>query len=308
MSYTSERVEPEEQPITLNNGWNWAGYPSAMAMSINNALVNHVPAEGDFLKSQTSCAIYYPALGWIGTLKTLLPGMGLMYLSNNSQAVTFTYNRGAKTDGIENNITAEENYWQPNVQAYPNNMTIMAVVELDDTEIQSEDFELVVFANGECRGSAKLMFVEALNRYIAFLTVYGDEVAELNFSLYDATTGMTTFNSDESLIFSTNTIVGEPMSPYVVRFRSTTGLDEGNTSVNIFPNPVEKGSLFSIGLPDDGNKVQIEIVNALGVVERLNALSLQTSATLRAPEAVGVYTLRITVEGKGTYIRKLIVR
>ena len=306
VSMTGEVADPEEHPVSLNTGWTWVGYPTNQALPISVALANLEPVDGDFLKSQTSSAIYYDALGWIGSLKTLTPGVGLMYKSNNEETVTFSYNTEAKAVETEPNLTAEGNLWEPVVQAYPYNMSVMAVVEVNDEELQSERYELAAFANGVCRGSTKLMYVEPLNRYMAFLTVYGEEAAELNFGLYDAETGMTTFESSERLDFIANAIVGDPMEPYVVSFRGTTGIDEQSIDVNVYPNPVDKGSTFSIDLPANGSKVQIDIINALGVV--VESVSTSAVQTMKAPEAAGVYTLRITVDGNKTHIRKLIVR
>ena len=306
VSMTTEVVVAEEHPVTLNPGWTWAGYPSAMALSLTDAMANHDPAEGDMMKSQEGYAMFYPELGWIGSLRTLIPGMGLMYHSNGTAPVNLTYATGERAGETEENITARGNRWEPNPNAYRDNMTVLAVVELDGMELGSDRYELAAFANDVCLGSAKLMKVEALNRYMAFLTVYGEGTAELNFGLYDNETGMVTFESDERLDFVVNAITGDPMEPYVVSFRSTTGLDEHDANVNIYPNPVEKGSTFSLDLPADGSKVQVDVINALGVV--VESVSTPAVRTMKAPEAAGVYTLRITVNGNRTYIRKLIVR
>ena len=85
-------------------------------------------------------------------------------------------------------------------------------------------------------------------------------------------------------------------------------MDELTNSVQVYPNPVNRGERFSINVADDvKSPIRVEIVNALGV-EMLHATSVQIPATLTAPSAAGVYTLRITVEGKGTLVRKLVVR
>ncbi|MBQ6771902.1 MAG: T9SS type A sorting domain-containing protein [Bacteroidales bacterium] len=84
-------------------------------------------------------------------------------------------------------------------------------------------------------------------------------------------------------------------------------MDEWATNVNIFPNPVNRGERFSLGMTDDmKGRVQVEIVNSLGqVVETQNLASPQD---LAVPKVAGVYTLRITTEGKGTCFRKLVVK
>lgn len=306
VSMATEVVVPEEHPITLNPGWTWVGYPSAMSVSIADAMANFEPAEGDMLKAQEGYTMYYPELGWIGSLRTLVPGMGLMYHSNSIAPVSLTYATGERAGETEENITARGNYWVPNPNAYRDNMTVLAVVELDGVELGSDRYELAAFANGVCLGSAKLMKVDALNRYMAFLTVGGEGVVELNFGLYDAETGMVSFESDDHLDFVANAITGNPTEPFVVSFRGTTGIDEQNVDVNVYPNPVDKGSTFNIGLTADANTVQVDIVNALGVV--VESVSTSAVQTMKAPETAGVYTMRIIVDGKRTYIRKLIVR
>ena len=151
------------------------------------------------------------------------------------------------------------------------------------------------------------MYVEPLNRYMAFLTVAGDEAAELRFGLYNTETGEECIDSDNVITYVTNAVIGSFAEPYVVSFRGNTGVDEWANSLQIFPNPVERGQKVSLGFNDmEMSEVQVEIINALGsVVETRRATSLQT---ITAPETAGVYTLRITVEGKGMCYRKLIVK
>jgi hypothetical protein len=85
-------------------------------------------------------------------------------------------------------------------------------------------------------------------------------------------------------------------------------MDEFASRVQVYPNPVNVGERFSINVADDvKTPVRVEIVNALGV-ETLRTTSVQTPVALTAPATAGVYTLRITVEGKGTVVRKLVVK
>ena len=305
---TGNQATPANHPITINPNWNWIGYPNTGAQSVINAFSNFAPANGDQVKSQNSFSTYYGNM-WIGGLNTITPGMGLLYKSNSTGAVTLVYPEPNRAEELVENVTNESNHWAADYHAYPSNMTVMAVVELDDEELSGENYELAAFANGECRGSAKLMYVEPLNRYVVFLTVVGDEASELRFSLYDSETGMVETQSIASLQYETNAIVGSLETPYVIRFRSTTGVDEWANSVNIFPNPVNCGEQFSLGLPavETLHATSVQIVNAMGVVvETLRATSVPAHIT--APKVAGVYTLRITVEGKGFCFRKLVVK
>ena len=56
---------------------------------------------------------------------------------------------------------------------------------------------------------------------------------------------------------------------------------------------------------DNNDEVCVEIINILGMVEKQYHTPIQT---ITSPNTAGVYTLRITVKGKGTYCQKLVVR
>ena len=266
------------------------------------------PQTNDMLKSQNDgYASYLAGYGWYGSLNTLQPGMGLMYKSNAGADVTLIYPDGGLRTDLKANQTSEANHWQPNLNAYPDNMSVMAVVELDGEELQGEQYELAAFANGEVRGSARLLYVEPLNRYIAFLTVAGDEAAELHFGLYNAETGRVETQCITSLQYETNAVVGSFDEPYIVCFRGTTGVDEWANSLQVYPNPIEHGQLLTLGLQaEEAGAVRVEIINALGTIVKTQSIASQQ--TITAPETAGVYTLRVTVEGKGTCYRKLVVR
>ena len=297
---------PSQHPITLDQGWTWMGYLPSFALDINTALGGLEATQGDKVKSQAGYSDYYPGYGWFGSLNTIEPGMGLMYYSTNGEAVTFTYPDGNRGGELKQNLTPENNHWVPNVYAYPNNMTVMAVVELNDEELDTENYELAAFANGECRGSVRLAYAEPLNRHVAFLTISGKDAAELSFRLYNTETNEEYYDAEESLYFVADAMVGEADDLYVVHFRGTAGMDELADKVKVYPNPVHTGERFSIGMASvETYPVHVEIINTLGVVETVHAPSLHT---LTAPNVAGVYTLRITVKGKGTIVRKLVVK
>jgi hypothetical protein len=309
VTMTGNAAVPSQHPIMLSQGWTWIGYVPSTTMSVDAALANLDAVQGDKLKSQQGYADYYVGYGWYGSLNTIEPGMGLMYYSTNGDPISFTYPDSNRGGELKKNLTADNNHWKPNTFAYPDNMTVMAVVELDNVELSSDTYELAAFAtNGECRGSVKLTYAEPINRHVAFLTISGKDAAELSFRLYDTETGLEYYEAEESLDFVTNAIVGTADDLYTIHFRGTTGMDEFAGKVQVYPNPVNAGERFSINVADDvKSPVRVEIVNALGV-ETLRATSLQLPAQLTAPSTAGVYTLRISVEGKETIVRKLVVK
>jgi hypothetical protein len=296
----------EQHPITLTPGWNWIGYPCSEPMAIETAFSNITVTDGDLVKALNGYATYYEGWGWIGSLRTITPGMGLLYKSYSNQNTTLIYPANARGLGWVENITPDDNHWVPDLHAYPDNMTVTAIVELDGMELEGDNYEIAAFADGECRGSVPMMYVEPLDRYMALLTLSGEEATSLHFGLYNAETGEECFNADETLSFEADAVIGEVDAPFVIRFRNTTGVDEWTKSLQVYPNPVEHGQTITLGLSaEEMGEVQVEIINALGVVETVHATPLQT---ITAPNVAGVYTLKITVEGKGTCFRKMVVR
>ncbi len=305
---TGQPALPENHPITVNTGWNWIGFPSAQPLSLTSALSAFAPEVNDQIKGRYNFATYLGNYGgvdyWDGLLTTLEPGQGYMYRSFATTAKTLVYQTGSKGELVPNGTT-EGNYYQPVCEEYAENMTVTAEVELNGTALRSE-YELAAFAGDECRGSVKLRYVAPVDRYEAFLMVFGDGGEELSFVLTD---GEETYWSNDRVVFSANAILGNPAEPYVIRFGSTSVSDKLAQSLRVYPNPVERGERFSIGMNDaeEQRPVRIEIVNALGALVKSETLS-QWPATLVAPATAGVYTLKIVVDDKTVVCRRVVVK
>ena len=253
--------------------------------------------------------MYYAGYGWYGSLNTLEPGMGLVYYSAGGDDIVLTYpGGGSKSGERKENVTSEGNRWEPDMHAYADNMTVVAAVELDGEELRGSGYELAVFAGGECRGSVRLMYVEPVNRYMAFLTVGGDETMEMSYALYNVETGEEYYGAQESLEFEVDGMEGSLEAPRVIRFNSTSVGDKLAQSIYVYPNPVERGERFSLGMNDSEERpVRIEMINALGVLVKAETLS-QWPASMVAPATAGVYTLKIVVDDKTVVCKRLIVK
>jgi subtilisin family serine protease len=294
--------------ITIYPGWTWLGYPSYNALDINDALEGFNAKDGDLLKAKQSFSSYVEGIGWMGSLQTLTPGQGMMYYSTRSVSTTLTYSGQGNRQELLPNITAENNHWVPNAFEYPENMSVMAVVEIDDTEIAEGNYELAAFDCDKCVGSAKIIFVEPINRYVSFLTISGEEDRELQFGLYNSNTGMELFNLTDVLEFEPNAIIGSLDRPYVVNFSGMTGVSENYVATKIYPNPVDKSTQFIIDIASSkADNMIIEIVDALGNTVSVNKLS-GMPVVLTAPSASGVYMIKIHFDGTENYCRKLIVK
>jgi M6 family metalloprotease-like protein len=88
-------ANPEDHPITINQGWNWIGFPSGVAISLEDAFAGFA-IEGDKIKNRVTQIEYDPEWGWFGDFETLEPGQGYMYYSASSTQRTLIFPSGAK--------------------------------------------------------------------------------------------------------------------------------------------------------------------------------------------------------------------
>jgi hypothetical protein len=280
-------TNPADHPISIGSGWNWIGYPYTQAVSVETALEGFTPENNDVIKGRDGYTTYYSdgeESMWFGSLNSFEPGQGYMYHSNSTTSQTLTFNTGRGEAALAN-ITPEGNVFKPRGESFADNMTVTAIVELDGVELRSEDYELAAFAGEDCRGSVRLMYVAPINRYLAFLTVFGEGGETLRFRLTD---GLETVISDNELTFVVDGVTGSLAEPYAVQFRGITGIDEGKTSVMVYPNP--SNGVYHI----EGQGInRIEVYDALGQLihaeENCNDF-MQINLKNRAN---GVYVLRV---------------
>ena len=282
---TGLKAKPLAHPITVTKGWNHIGFISSEPMGVENAFAGLEAAPGDIVKNQTSYAIYYDGYGWYGslTMSTIRPGDGLMYKSVSDESKTFTYPANS-FNGNRLNEALDQTHWTCNAHAYPSNMTMLAVVELDGLEVNSDDYELAVFADDGCRGSIRLMYVDPIDRYVAFLTMAGDEAKDLRFALYNTVTGETVAYADERLMFTADEVIGDFNNPLVLHFRN-------NGHALVYPNPTNG----KVTVEADA-MTHIAVTNALGhVVYDANANGDKCQLELGNFSA-GVYLVRISTQ------------
>lgn len=287
-------------PITINNGWNWIGFPSGYNLSVNTALAGITPEINDMIKGRNGYATYVSYNEnnfWYGTLNVLEPGQGYMYLSNSETPKTLVYQTGNRDANLLYNVIADGNMFKPVSDRFADNMTITAIVELDDIELTSENYELAAFVGDECRGSVKLMYVEPFNRYVAFLTVFGDESEEMRFVLADDNNVL---NSTEKIMFVNDGVVGNLMDPAIIHFGTLSVENENSQAISVYPNPTS--GLINIYCND---VKRIEVINAVGqIVMDMNVVDGSASIDL-SNQNVGVYMLRVITNNE-TIVKRII--
>ena len=124
------------------------------------------------------------------------------------------------------------NHWIANPNQYPNTMTMIGVVALDEIEQRSDSLEIAAFCGEECRGSVISNFHETFNRYFFYLMVYGNEGDEISFRCYDHKNDFELdMISETNINFQTNVMIGDVLEPFVFSFTSY----QYQVSVDAFP-------------------------------------------------------------------------
>ena len=289
-SITGLPVNPDNHPITLKTGWNWIGFPSTQNVSVATALSGLEAAPDDIIKGRNGYASYYAENGyngWYGTINTLESGQGYMYRSNSNDSKTFTYTIG-RGETAQDNITPDQNLNLPQADRFADNMTVTAVVKLEGAELHSETYEVAAFVGNECRGSVKLMYVAPIDRYVAFLTIFGEPGDELSFHLTD---GVDTSLSEEGMTFVTDGSVGSLSNPATLRF-VTLGVDENlSNTVSVYPNPSE--GLFLVKGQGMRN---VAVFNVYGQCVLSEAINGDEQTIDMRHHANGIYTLRVITD------------
>ena len=271
--------------ITINSGWNWIGFPSSQSLSVETAMSGFTPEANDVIKGRGGSTTYLSTGEynlWYGTLTTLEPGQGYMYKSNSSSSKTLTFQSGRNGEA---KAVEESGLFEPTVDNYANNMLITAVVEINDEELRSDDFELAAFVGNDCRGSVRLMYVEPLDRYVAFLLVFGDVEEPLHFVLTD---GYDEYDSEELMTYVSDGLIGTLTEPATLHFGTLGINDDGGNGLVVFPNPSH--DVFNI----EGTDIRkIEVTDIYGQVILAKEMAGQHIQINLNGCAAGTYLLRI---------------
>lgn len=294
---------PMLHPITIQPQWNWIGYPVSVPQSVTTALAGFNPSGDDMLKGQDDFASYYEGYGWYPDDFMLVPGQCYLYLSKASESKTLTYAGGSRGWNASKVRKPNNSYWPTNVHAFADNLNVIAIVSIDSLVQRNEHLELGAFVDGECRGSARLRYFAPLDRYYALLTVSGQEGDRIGFQLADTDTYECFGNSLTQITFSKNAVWGSFDKPFEVGFG---GVFDGQWSLSLYPNPVERNTTFSLSVPQNEEIVEVVITDVLGTVIR-HEIGLQNTKSIKGLPTAGVYLVQAVGKSGITYHGRLIV-
>ena len=297
-------ANPEDHPITLNSNWTWIGYPVSQSQTVVSALGNYQPSVNDVIKGQGGYATYLPDVGWMPQYFTLDPGHSYLYYSMNSESQTLVYANGRGDVPV---TEPDSRHWRNDIHAFADNLCLMAVVTIDGVEQRSEELELGAFVNGECRGSARLLYIESIDRYYAMMTVTGQDNEVVEFALIDMSHHRISTSSTTRLTFSNDAICGTYDNPYTVAFGTMTAIEEHTSSMYLYPNPINRFDTFNLVIPEDEEIVELTVVDASGAVVRRETGAIKRHA-VTGLSVTGLYMVRVVCKSGNVYHGRLIVR
>jgi hypothetical protein len=131
-------------------------------------------------------------------------------------------------------LSAQQLHWTPVAEGlYSNSTTIIAVVQIDNVEQYSDQMELGVFCNDECRGTN--WTTEFLtHRYTAEVNVKGENGHQLTFKAFDHRTNQELVMDPLVIVSFTEEGAGNHMNPLVLNFTTPTTT---NTTSGDWSNP-----------------------------------------------------------------------
>ena len=160
-------------------------------------------------------------------------------------------------------VSKENKHWTVDPYLYADNMTMVGLVELNDVEIRNESYEIGAFCGDECRGSEILKYYQSVDRYLVFLTIYGETGDQITFKLYDHESGYEFIEATAvAQVFAVNAMYGMPSNPYVFDFSCPV------YSVTCQPNAAVAGSVSGGGSFFYGKTCTVTATTNMGFVFR----------------------------------------
>ncbi len=317
-------LDPATTPIPVVTGWNWIGYVPNYALPINDALSSLSAQTGDLIKSQTAFAQFInPTFGWIGNLLYLQQPNG--YQIKLAAPGTLVYppapsNRPmAGLHALRPNAVSDRgsSYWSVDPTQYEHGMTLIGMLQGNGENTTGAGMELGAFAGEQVRGSAPAIYIEPLDAYLFFMTVYANSSGEpIQYKLFDSESGNVSM-LNETMFFTPELHQGSIENP--VPF---TGLNSSapetavyNLSLEVQPNPFTTETMLRFHLPK-AEEITLTISNAAGqTVTSLNSAGHAgfNTAVWRGENnqgtrlASGVYFVRLQTQS-GSVVQKVVLQ
>jgi hypothetical protein len=154
---------------------------------------------------------------WIGNLKYMTPPNGYQIKLGNTGTLTYPPPPAPLTETIAQARDESEisrlNYWTVDPTQFEYSSTLIGMLRANGQNATTDDMELGVFVGNEVRGSAQAIYIQPLDAYLFFLTMYANIAGELlTFKLYNDSTQQIQ-NLVQTMFFSPNQHQGSIENP-----------------------------------------------------------------------------------------------
>jgi hypothetical protein len=202
----------------------------------------------------------------------MVPGESYaLYLANGGQ-LAYPIDPKNEDRPIEKprEITIEGPEWEMVPEAFTTSMTVVAEVKMGSVPVDQTTTKIAVFNGDEIRGTGEMRFVEGLDKYLAFLQIYGefDEEADMLVHVFDGET-MNLYEDVATVNFKAQEIIGQPKRPVVIDLNKAglapalLDLPETMALHPNYPNPFSETSTIGYDLPE-ATDVSIVVYDLLG--------------------------------------------
>ena len=115
-----------------------------------------------------------------------------------------------------------ENYWKPDTNQ-ETNMGVIAVVKIDNVEQRGTNIELGAFCGETLVGSKRLQHITVeesnIDRYMAYITIYGNNGDVITFKVYDhEKQEVLNYVTDNTVVYEVNKTIGSTDNPFEIFF------------------------------------------------------------------------------------------
>lgn len=254
-----------QQDVSVRAGWNWIGCPLPNATNLSASLTDYSPQDGDEIVGQTGFSVFSDG-EWEGTLTSLAPGNAYMLYSHSAQS--FRWKAVAPPAGRVRRYSSsadapESETWSADPQAYPDVMTMIATLRIDQDSADVSQYTAGAFVGNECRGVGEVVDGQI------YMNIYGEASEPITFKIMDKSGQV--MDAEQQPVFAALTRLGSRQSPYVIS-ALTIGIhsiDADNARVERIDyfnaqgqrvSPSSKGFLIKVTTYQNGRKSACKLI------------------------------------------------
>ena len=252
--YNATIFVPESSVEDYESTYPWSNHeilpidPASVNVTVNDEEAGSVVGAGDYCKSME-----------IRLLATPNRGYDFVGWKEDGEIVSIDSDYYFTLYGDRNLEAVFElsKYWHPDLHLYPNTMNMITEVKVDGELQNSTLLEVGAFCGDELRGSGRIQYNAAADKYIAYISVMGETDDQIKFRLFDHEIYQELSHASLSVLpFETNAVVGTVTEPYLTEFSSTA-------RVTVTVNPSDAGYVEGAGDYPIGSLVSLKATNYL---------------------------------------------